>query len=156
MDKAQLVILRADISALVRQIGMIYDKIEERKQAKSETELESLAYQLHNLYCAFEDVFELVAGTFENRIEERGRYHAELLRRLTLGIEGIRPAFLSQESYRLLDNLRAFRHFFRHAYAFELDQRKLRIVLEDALRLKDLYRVDVDAFLRALEGQGEE
>ncbi len=74
--------------------------------------MKSLGYQLHNLYCAFEDLFEVVAGTFENQIGEEGRYHIELLRRLTVAIEGVRPALLSPECYRLLDNLRAFRHFF--------------------------------------------
>lgn len=103
------------------------------------------------MYCAFEDLFEVVAGTFENQIGEEGRYHIELLRQLTVAIEGVRPALLSPECYRFLDNLRAFRHFFRHAYSFELDERKVRLVLDDALKLKDLYRGDLDRFLLALE-----
>ncbi len=151
MDKAKLALLRAELAAQTRQIEAIYNKIEERRRSQGQAELESLGYQLHNLYCAFEDLFEVVAGTFENQIDEEGRYHIELLRRLTVAIEGVRPALLSPECYRLLDNLRAFRHFFRHAYSFELDERKVRLVLDDALKLKDLYRGDLDRFLLALE-----
>ncbi len=69
------------------------------------------------------------------------------MKRMTLTIEGVRPNLLSHESYALLDNLRAFRHFFRHAYGYELDERKVRIVLEDAGKLKDLYEKDLDRFL---------
>ncbi|GFP22501.1 hypothetical protein HKBW3S06_01729, partial [Candidatus Hakubella thermalkaliphila] len=54
---------------------------------------------------------------------------------------------LSQKSYVLLDNLRSFRHFFRHAYSYELDERKVKIVLEDAITLRELYRQDIKTFL---------
>ena len=80
MDKARLALLRAEMSAQVRQIDEIYGKIAERKEGKGQADVESLAYQLHNLYCAFEDLFKLVAGTFENRIDEARRYHVELLK----------------------------------------------------------------------------
>lgn len=35
----------------------------------------------------------------------------------------------------------------KHAYAYELDARKIHIVVEDAGKLKVLYRKDVEAFL---------
>ena len=123
---------------------------EERRHGKSVAELESLAYQLHNLYCAFEDLFRIVADFFENRIDDRARYHRELLWRMKVSIEGVRPALLSEESYRLLDSLRAFRHFFRHAYSYELDPRKVALVVEDALKLRELYQRDIDYFLEQL------
>ncbi len=94
MDKARLALLRAELTAQTRQIEAIYNKIEERRRSEGQAELESLGYQLHNLYCAFEDLFEVVAGTFENQIEEEGRYHIELLRRLTVRSKGFdRPCF---------------------------------------------------------------
>lgn len=74
----------------------------------------------------------------------------ERLSLLRASIEGIRPALLSEESFRLLDSLRAFRHFFRHAYSYELDPRKVALVVEDALKLKKLYRQEIDRFLEQL------
>ena len=110
-----------------------------------------MGYQLHNLYCAFEDLFKIIAETFENNIQDKSRYHLELLRRMSISIEGVRPRFLSQESFLLLDNLRSFRHLFRHAYAYELDERKLRIVLEDAVSLRKIFKNDIDAFLSSIK-----
>ncbi|HPU77846.1 MAG TPA: hypothetical protein PKY84_06065 [Thermosynergistes sp.] len=150
MEEGRLALLKAAISKQVMLIEQIYDRVEKRKRAESEAELESLGYQLHNLYCAFEDLFKLVAEAFENHINDVGRYRVQLLWKMSLEIEGVRPSLLSEESVRLLDNLRSFRHFFRHAYGYELDRRKLCIVLEDALKLCDFYRSDIDRFLTAL------
>ena len=129
MEQERLALLRAEIDAQLKEIESIYGKLEERKRKRGKAAVESLGYQLHNLYCAFEDLFKIVAATFENHIEDKNRYHLELLKRMAIPIEGVRPALLSQKNYTLLDNLRSFRHFFRHAYSYELDERKVRIVL---------------------------
>ncbi len=149
MDEARLALLRAEIQKQATEIDRIYAKIEERRQGRDAAARESLGYQLHNLYCAFEDLFKLVAAFFENQVTDKSRYHAEILRRMSLAVKGVRPALISEAACRLLDNLRAFRHFFRHAYTYELDERKLHIVLEDALQLKSLYPQDIQGFLDA-------
>jgi len=84
-----------------------------------------LGYLLHNLYGALEDLFQEIARTFENRLEDPSRYHRELLRRMALEIPGIRPAVLSGASHALLNELRGFRHVFRHAYDYELSASRL-------------------------------
>lgn len=147
MEEEKFSILKSELAAQWDEILKIYDRIEERKRKRGVHGLESLAYQLHNLYCAYEDLFKIVAGFFENNIEERSKYHVELLKRMRLTIEGVRPALLSEESFRLLNNLRSFRHFFRHAYSYELDRRKVFIVLEDALMLKETFKSDLENFL---------
>ena len=111
MEKERIAILKAEIEAQVGEIEKIYVRIDERSKKKGKAAAESIGYQLHNLYCAFEDLFEIVAKTFENNIHDQCRYHLELLKRMTIAIEGIRPSMLSQEVFVLLDNLRSFRHF---------------------------------------------
>lgn len=151
MDKERLVILKAEVDAQVREIENIYAKLEERKRKRGKAGTESVGYQLHNLYCSFEDLFKMIADIFENQIQDKSRYHLELLKRMTISIEGVRPPFISQKSYVLLDNLRSFRHFFRHAYSYELDERKVRLVLEDAMKLKGIYVKDIQEFLDLLQ-----
>lgn len=152
MEAERLSLLKAAVSAQRREIEKIFSKVEERRKEEGLSSLESLAYQLHNLYCGFEDLFKIVANFFENRIEERAKYHRELLWRMKIPIEGVRPAVLSEESFRRLDALRAFRHFFRHAYSYELDPKKVALVVEDALALKRLYAAELDHFLEQLGG----
>ena len=151
MEKGRLSLLRASIKAQGTEIERIFERIEERRRGEGEANLESLAYQLHNLYCAFEDLMKIVADFFENHIDDSAHYHSALLWRMKMPIEGVRPALLSETSYKLLESLRAFRHVFRHAYSYELDPKKLALVVEDALKLRGLYQRDIDRFLEQLQ-----
>lgn len=147
----ELIIVRSEIKYQIGIIEMIFDKIADRKQHKNEISgLESLAYQLHNLYSAFEDLFLIVAKYFENTIEDQSRYHIELLRRMVIDIEGVRPPLLKQQTMNWLDELRAFRHVFRHAYSYDLDKNKLQFVIEATEKIKICYKDDVDRFLEKL------
>lgn len=150
MEEERFIILKSELISQWNEILKIYDRIAERQKKKDVCGLESLAYQLHNLYCAYEDLFRIVAGFFENTIDDQRKYHTELLKRMTLSIEGIRPALISEESFKLLNNLKSFRHFFRHTYGYELDKRKIAIVLDDAQKLKETFRLDLERFLVSL------
>ncbi len=155
MEAEALTVFRSEVHAQLERIGEVYERIERRSSARSESEVESLAYQLHNLYCAFEDLFELVAERFENNLETGGTYHMALLQRMAIDIEGVRPALVDEPTLRLLDNLRGFRHVFRHAYSYVLDERKVRLVLDDARALREVYRQQVEAFIRRLAGDSD-
>ena len=148
MDDARIAVLKAEVDSRLREIETIYERIEERRARFSETAegIDSMAYQIHNLYSAFEQLFETVVHFFENRIEEQ-RYHVDLLRRMRLEIEGMRPVLVSDEAYILLDELRRFRHFFRHAYTAELKPENLVDLLTKAERLRPVHRRDVAEFL---------
>ena len=147
MEKERIAILKAELEAQAGEIEKIYARLDEHSKKKGKAAAESIGYQLHNLYCAFEDLFEIVARTFENNIHDKGRYHLELLKRMTIAIQDVRPSLLSEEVFVLLDNLRSFRHFFRHAYSYDLDERKVRIVLADSMKLRHIYQKDLSAFV---------
>ena len=68
-----------------------------------------------------------VAKFFENNLSDTS-WHKELLERMRLTIEGVRPAFLDEQTYLLLDELRAFRHVFRNLYARPIDSDRIRLV----------------------------
>jgi hypothetical protein len=126
LDSAAAALLVQDFREQWRVIEEVYQRVEKRRLVVSNApaSVEGLAYQLHNLYGACEQLFELIARAFENRIDAR-QYHVDLLRRMRTEIEGVRPALLdSTELERDLHELRAFRHFFRHAYAVELNPKE--------------------------------
>lgn len=148
MDKSAFVVLKAELKECERDVCHIYERIHQREATFRETTegIDSMAYQLHNLYSAYEQLFEMVAQFFENRIEGE-RYHTDLLRRMKLSIEGIRPVLVSDEAFSLLDELRRFRHFFRHAYTAELKPEKVGELVVIALQLKDVFQRDLETFL---------
>jgi hypothetical protein len=84
-----------------------------------------VAYALHNLYCALENSFEQLSRTFENHVVDREQWHRELMLKMFLAIPDVRPAALPDPLRPLLNELRSFRHLFRHSYDFQLDPRRL-------------------------------
>ena len=145
-------VLKADIGAARQAIEQIYAALARYEGVAWNAEQTIVvAYHLHNLYGAFEDVFQRIAETFENQISDRAQGHAQLLRRMTLEIEGVRPRVLSSEAFDCLDELRRFRHVFRSAYAVSLDPRRLTLVWEKARRLSAPYRDDFDRFVAYLD-----
>ena len=73
MDNQQLILLKADINAQLQLIKAIDDKVAVRAEGVNPDDvirLESIAYQIHNLYSATEDLLKIVAACFENHIAD--------------------------------------------------------------------------------------
>jgi HepT-like protein len=150
--KTKILALKADVSADLQAIEQVYLKLAGQSEtAKDDEQAIVTGYYLHNLYNAFENIFQRVAEAFENDISDKAQWHAQLLRRMTLDIEGVRPRLLSDEAYQCLDELRRFRHLFRNMYTADLDSERLRLVWNEARRLQSLYRVDIERFLIYLD-----
>ncbi|HID93074.1 MAG TPA: hypothetical protein EYP60_03155 [bacterium (Candidatus Stahlbacteria)] len=149
--RGELLELKARVKAGIEAIEEIFEKLEKLKGKKTEYEVISAGYYLHNLYCAFEDIFESVSAIFGNQVEDELQWHRELLLRMKLDIKGLRPRLISAEVYKILDELRRFRHIFRHAYEYELDPEKIEVVLQKIPRLKNSYRKDMEKFIDFLD-----
>jgi hypothetical protein len=65
-----------------------------------------------------------ISLSFENHVRDRSRWHRELLEKMFLDIEPLRPAVLPDELRSVLRDLLGFRHVFPNAYAFKLDRAK--------------------------------
>ena len=87
----------------------------------------ALAYTIHNLYNAMENYFLRVAKFFENHLEA-ATWHRDLVNRMAVEIEDLRPSLLSRESLRDFHELRGFRHVFRSLYDTPLDPEKVALV----------------------------
>jgi hypothetical protein len=148
--------LKSEIIALLERAQELEGKIEgyltqaSSGQALTEPILITLAYLLAALYSCFEDQFQKIARVFENRITNPASWHRELLERMGIEVEGIRPRVLSRESLRLLNELRGFRHVFRSSYLFELDEERLRLLLRRWQQGKGQVRRDMQSFLEVL------
>ncbi len=149
---AQIRTLKADITADLKTIAEIYAALDTYSGvATSDEQLIVRAYYLHNLYCAFESIFQRIAEVFGNQISDQAGWHAGLLHRMTLDIEGLRPRVLSDLSYDCLDELRRFRHLFRSAYRLHLDAERLALVHKKAQSLRLIYQADMERFLAFLD-----
>lgn len=124
MNKQAAALLLGYLTAQLEDIHNLYAKLHTTGPGDEERTI-YLGYLLHNLYCALEDLFMEIAKTFENQIEDPSRFHKALLKRMTIEVPKIRPSVLSRKSHRALNELRGFRHLFRHAYGYTLDPNKV-------------------------------
>ncbi len=153
MDDKILVLLnniRRDLEA----IATIYGELE-RHPLQENTDDDTLiivAYHLHNLYNAFENTFQNIAAVFENSVDEVERWHAQLLERMRLDVMPLRPAVIDDTAYDALDELRRFRHLFRHAYSVKLDPLRLQLVMHKALALRAIHTEQLKRFMDFLQG----
>ena len=104
-------------------------RAEARLSSGSEDQLDyaALGYTIHNIYGVIEGYCLRVAKFFENGLDPAA-WHKELLRRLTLEIAHVRPALLDRETWLIIDELRSFRHAFRHLYARPIDPKRIDLV----------------------------
>jgi hypothetical protein len=144
--------LKAELNADVAQLHKLYGKYEllQLKLARispDEFDYIALAYAIANLYNLIENYFLRISKTFENNLEPVS-WHKHLLQRMLLEIEGLRPAFMVAEDYPFFDELRAFRHVFRHIYQQELDVARLRrldqLIPDGLKRFDELHRLYLD------------
>jgi len=153
----RIVVFLAEFDYQIQQINSMYTRLEKKvseieKQTVATEVVESAGYWMHNLYCAFEDLFKLVAGFWENSLSADGEFHVQLLKRMLLSIEGVRPALLSEGSYRFLNELRGFRHVFRHAYGYGLDDERVSTLLRKILESKGAVIKDLNNFRKIVAG----
>lgn len=152
-----IALLRADIEdelakleSLARVFATAREKLDQPPNEVSVYDRGAIGYLLHNFYNGCENMFRRIAAFFENDIGS-DTWHADLLRRMKLNVEGYRPAVIDEELYRRLQDFRGFRHVFRNAYTFELDWERERLV---ALRFETTLRMlreQVLAFLDRLD-----
>jgi hypothetical protein len=110
------------------------------------------AMRVQQFYTALENLFKQIAKSFENHIENMSNFHKELLLRMNTEIPNIRPCVISNKSLLLLDKVRGFRHFIRHAYDCELDESELALIQKKLKEDYPLVEVDLKKFRSFVSG----
>ena len=104
----------------------------------SALELAGVATLLHNFYSGVENILKQVLLAQGLPLPEGPAWHRDLL--TTSAEHGI----ISETTAQHLQQFLAFRHFFSHAYALELDPQRLEPLVNDAENV-------FQAFVRDLE-----
>jgi hypothetical protein len=100
--------------------------------------LDGVALNLHGFYAGVERVFEDIARTMEKSVPDGPDWHQDLLLQMSAEIAAVRPAVISRETRRCLEEYRGFRHVVRNVYAFNLRAARLLELTDD---LQDCYQL---------------
>ena len=151
MDRIALAVLQAELEADSRVIKDAGELARARFKDGSPEQMEACAYQLTRLYNVVEQAGLRIAKVFENQIDDDAGWHIELLRRLSIAIPGVRPAFLEKDLIRDLQELRGFRHVIRHAYDLELNKNRMIPLLNSAERVAAAWDTVCHRFLEQVQ-----
>lgn len=110
-----------------------------------------LAEILVNYYTALESLFLRVSQAFENNLDV-ARWHADLLEKMTLEIEGVRPRLISEQTRDALRELMRFRHFKRYYLELDYDWDKLQFLEKKLNGCRNEVLREVHLFLDQLRG----
>lgn len=144
--------IRDDLSAL----GNIREKITELNLAiqndSNYSNRMALALTIHNFYNCIENIFTAIAGEFSNELTSE-TWHMDLLKRMKLDRENIRPAVIDQQLFTFLNNIRGFRHVVRHSYDYDMDYRRMLLIVEDIETHYDHFLGKINAFIAFIHEQ---
>lgn len=103
-------------------------------------------------YTALETMFLRISQYYGNGLDS-GRWHSDLLHKMTLTLPDVRQAMLQDETAALLQELLRFRHFRRYYFELEYDWDKIDFLnkkLDEAVPLVTRDLTHFAGFLNAL------
>lgn len=146
VDLAQLDLLLATYTSLIDQV---------QQQSPDVVELAALATVLHSYYNGVESIFLAVARLLDKQLPKGNRWHRELLAQVARPTMA-RPALLSSSLETRLTVYLAFRHYFRHTYAFTLDWARLEPLVCELRSVHATLHREIEVFLNFLTRQSDE
>lgn len=148
---ALLALIQDEFAALQR----VVDRTEEARTTlpddPSQFELHGLAAYVHKFYTGVETIFERIAVWLREPMPMGSEWHRDLLRQMAEPVEGIRPRVIDESLRGTLGEYLRFRHFFRHAYSYDLEWVRLRPFVVGMAETFETLRAQVIACLGSLE-----
>ena len=85
---------------------------------------------LHSFYNGLENIFEIIAKNIDDNVPNGNKSHQELLHQMA-SENSSRNEIINEEMYLKLREYATFRHFYRHAYSFQLNWEKMRPLVDN-------------------------
>jgi hypothetical protein len=148
-DRIKTLIARVDKTlGMLQRITAQYDDFLETdfpKLGKKNTSAIVVAEFLVDYYTCLETLFLRISQFFENSLTT-DRWHADLLEKMTLGIEGVRIQAISSETSQDLSELMRFRHLRRYYFELQYDWDKLSFLQKKLNALRKAVPQDLGNF----------
>jgi uncharacterized protein YutE (UPF0331/DUF86 family) len=138
MDK-----LSQKINAELENIDEVFNEIPSHTKLPylSVLELAGVAALLHNFYNGIENILKQILLSKDIIIPESKSWHKELLE------ISERNKIISEENKNSLGQYLAFRHFFSHAYAFDLYADKMEPLVENSQEVYSNFKKGINKYL---------
>ena len=124
-----------------------------QESALNVIELAALSSVVHSFYNGLENIFVNIAKRLDQNVPTGSQWHRDLL--IQIGTPtGRRGAVLTDTTITDLTNYLGFRHFYRHSYAFFVEESKLDQLVIPMSSLWLQVRLELVTFVESLKNQG--
>jgi hypothetical protein len=113
----------------------------------SAIELSALAAMLHSFYNGVENVLKRIAIEIDGAVPTGEFWHRDLLD-AAIRPGASRPPAISEELGERLGEYLDFRHFFRHAYTFNLNWERMQALVSDCEATLRRFEAELQSFLQ--------
>ena len=117
-----------DIDKLFSEYNLIFESAKEEDPDLFNMTI--LGTVLHSFYNGLENIFDIIAKNIDGNVPTGSKSHQELLHQMA-SENGNRNEVINEKLYLKLREYASFRHFYRHAYSFQLNWEKMRPLVDD-------------------------
>lgn len=142
--------VRSEIENELRNIEKLMEEFSDEKNKNSRRAQGSI---LHDFYNCCERIFKRISSAVNGGFPSDISWHKELLNRMTISIEKVRPAVISKKLAAELDEYLSFRHVFRNIYGFELEGDRLDNLKDKIIPVSRQFKSEIKAFIDKMEGK---
>lgn len=143
-------ILAARVQTDLKELTVLIERAkhgwEKAKTQHDDYYLDGVALNLHGFYTGLEKIFEKIATTVDGSVPTASNWHQELLRQMSMEIDGVRPAVISEECRDLLEDYRGFRHVVRNIYTYHLSPSKMEPLINQVDVVMEKLSVELTEF----------
>lgn len=144
----------ADMSLIKKETEGIKRKLLRLKKDKDaenvDSHIKAIAGSLHSIYSGYENIIERIVRAIDGDVPSGKDYHLVLLKRALNPIKDVRPHIISIETFRLLDELRTYRHKFRNIYLYLLSAKRITELARTGLDSFEHFEKDINIFKKFL------
>lgn len=117
-----------EIDKLFIEYDLIFKKI--KLEIPDLFDMTILGSILHSFYNGLENIFDIIAKNIDNNVPTGNKSHQELLYQMA-SKNDIRNEIIDKDLYLKLREYATFRHFYRHAYSFQLNWKKMQPLVDN-------------------------
>jgi hypothetical protein len=109
---------------------------------------------LHDFYTGVERIFRQIGVRIDQDLPREEDWHIQLLHRMAVPVEGIRPRVIDEKLEAKLEEYLRFRHLFRNIYGFELKWDRCQPLVENLDQVFSDLKEQIDKFESFLNSIG--
>jgi len=151
---ARFAALKADIDRELRNLERLsreLNKILSTTAEDSVIRVRAAGSVLHDFYTGAEKIFRRIAVRIDQDLPTGNDWHVQLLQRMAVPVEGIRPRVIGEKLETELEEYLRFRHLFRNIYGFELKWERCRPLIENLGKVFSELKEQIEEFKNFLD-----